>query len=145
VSGVFNYEENNLNSQVTITTKQATDHRQITLLETEWRDIKRFSNNIKIEKQSFDWLSLLIGATISTVIPLSSSAINYFSSYEISDLKSVAFYSLFTIVFLIASLITACRSKCKSDNLSICKVHHDNLCLKIDEIDNRINTEPFGQ
>lgn len=140
MAGVFKYENDNQNNQITaITTKQATDHRQIIILETEWRDLKRFSENIIIEQQKTDWFSIMIGAAASTMIPFLHGAFA-----EEKNANEIIFYAIITIVFLILSIAIHLKNRNKSDVMTKSKVQHDNLCLKIDEIENRVNSEPLG-
>jgi len=139
----IDYEYNGLNSNVAITTKQATDHRQIILLETEWHDLKRFSRCIIIEKQKTDWFSIVLGAAASTIISFLYCLYNYFSK-DSKDPHEMIFYACITIILLIFTIVISFRSRNKTDTLSTSIVQHDNLCLKIEEIENRVKYEPLG-
>lgn len=125
-------------------TKEATDHRQITLLEAEWNDIKRFSTCIKIEKPKIDWFSLLLGAAASTLISFFYSVIIFINNNQ-KDAIEMIFYASATILLTGISLYLSFNNKDKEDSFSISIVQLDNLCVKIEEIDNRVRMEPFGR
>lgn len=139
----YDYEYNEMNSNVAITTKQATDHRQIILLETEWHDLKRFSECIIIEKQKTDWFSIMLGAAASTMITFLYYLFNFFAK-DNQDPHEIIFYACTTLILLVISMIISLRNRNKIDNLLTSKVQHNNLCLKIEEIENRVKSEPLG-
>lgn len=140
---VYDNDEGIYGSPLFVTTKQATDHRQITLLEAEWHDLKRYSKCIVIETQKFDWFSLFLGAALSTIVSFLYGLFNYFTKDQ-NEPFEIIFYAFITILLLGIALSISFRGRNKTDALSISRVQHDNLCLKIEEIENRVKSEPLG-
>lgn len=136
----------NKSSEGSISSKSSTefsienrsDHSETRLMKSEWTDIKKMVYEININTPKFDWISLLSGAVLSTLI---SSIIGVVKEWP-KQLFSAETVVYMGITIALCVILILCCMFCKSTkNLDEAKIYSDYLKDKIKTIDERIASD----
>ena len=110
-----------------VTIKRAANHDELSMMESNWNQIKRKINAISL-KRTFDVNAVLVGAAIPYAIEIISDYVNK---------KAPNYFPFFICVFLmvVVKLLSKCVPFLGENNSSVNVVHLDDLKHLIQQIE----------